>query len=1679
MSNNKFESQYGYSFDINNTTSKILFDFNTNVVDPTNSVLGVNNTATEFILLDESQVPGLGTNATVSSNLAITGGATGDIRGSVKQYVFEKLIDPSVVGCENCGDKRKYTPTDVDASGNITDSSVLPIINKDVIAEFEIEPEAYHSFEIDLVGHRRICDDSGNCFTENVNEAAGTTNVNKRSWFSTFVYNSDGTLKTSEANTIVSLFDPSGKFFTGNLYAGVTATNADPSTVTPPFNSENPLSTLEAEAYQFTEYHCCKCCSHFEDFQNGKITESEARSLCEKSRIFIPVSGGSFTQYDYCTMELDAGHNYLSYTKKTFPSTKIRICDKIKDRLNQYGTIPDPNIPQCNNVSFNSIVPLNLTNPNPNSGVENIRVEESELTISSIAPCFVDESSCSFCAELIASGDDTDSCWSACNNLIASGSCGGGGCDGANACADDCRPSGQTGEECIDQQCEVNPCFSTSCVYYNPCSCDGGICTGCAPACGDYNKCLYDSLTGPWSPSARTIPIGYDIGIDQADPSAERISPCEDTVWLKDSSRHSVLLRNIDNSIISAKALLTGRCVDGPGSDSYNDTIFNKACTYLGDAILGGGIENYCALFLNNPLYFNQIWDDTSFNVLGGGFYANKDLRDFIYNQTGTIHFSTNVNSNFLNYKPSTDTGIVYHIEKIKSNNTTYLLNYGNKPTAPAFYDNASAYLSLGYGYTSVLLNGVEKQKYPVVKPYIYYDLASQNYLSEYRTNALAGSTTPGERIFFATYGTTVNGGQGSQITAVNTGNTEIPVTETTYSIPSYSEENLIIIGDNSDTDKSVLTPPVGQQPKQIKKIFAYKTYGIILWEDNTISTLSRWGKTPGSTGVPNISSSSDLFKSKLINIDMNDFMILAIKDNKKITFSGNNDSSMLFNGSFNIGTSFAGFNILQVVISKGATNTNFGFILIDDGSGQNKGTIKGWGTNTNGRCLGTNASNNPITGTANGLNADVKILNNTLTNIIQVETNNSIVMALNSSGDVFAWGLTVSGITNPWAGTDGNNNLLSIEVGKSAPPSGRVQILGTQLTGVKKIVCGSGSYGALLTTDSKKLVLWGNSNKINFDGTNNTALSKTITFTKNIKDIQTVGDGGVVFFEDGTVAQWGSQSLGTERTAIAQLREIGQLAESKSGTGYYMFIKNVNTSGSFINGISLNTWPETNQAFEYTATGRISRQLKRRGGIAEWNGITWDNVYSSTTDPVYPGLLYHSDITPINTLELTNSVRKRNNEISLVNNEYIFTYTPFESNVKTYKNYLVNNGVEQEFTYVTDSRDFQGTMGNFENFKFRGIILGDNKTVEISNTQPVYDSQGVLVSGILPARVLSTLLGSDSGNLNINSLTDPIEVAINAYKFTGGTGGNKLVLDLNQEIFDDGTLVASFSTSGDITSNSGKIIIVLDREFTRTVSGLVRSNVAFMFKVKNNVKGFTDSITFDKTSTIKTSDFTNFAFNGVFTYLDRPPTERARDLGRNEHELFTTKSARFATPDYASWDVTPLFNNGTNNQMVIPFRGLQYQYAKFKPGKGYGISAEVDDYPIIRTIRKNNGKFYIQILAGAFPYYHPLVHEPILYALGIPITESLHITWRNAICNRASNWFNYVATTKWTCHIKHTQLGQNTITWQQPQSSIIGPSKPPKVIGREPTSPITIIGTVPTITTPTSFEEDIGLEAR
>jgi len=150
---NKFNCKSGFELNIDNVLSKIRLDFDTNVLFPDNYILGINDEQTQFVLID----PGVVNNTNQTDTTLDLATLSIGMLGKVNHYVFEKLIDPSLVGCSNCD-------ASTDIKNKFIETGKLPIINREVIAEFEVNPNAIHNLEIELVGHRRICDDNGNCF---------------------------------------------------------------------------------------------------------------------------------------------------------------------------------------------------------------------------------------------------------------------------------------------------------------------------------------------------------------------------------------------------------------------------------------------------------------------------------------------------------------------------------------------------------------------------------------------------------------------------------------------------------------------------------------------------------------------------------------------------------------------------------------------------------------------------------------------------------------------------------------------------------------------------------------------------------------------------------------------------------------------------------------------------------------------------------------------------------------------------------------------------------------------------------------------------------------------------------------------------------------------------------------------------------------------------------------------------------------------------------------------------------------------------------------------------------------------------------------------------------------------------------------------------------------------------
>ena len=161
--------------------------------------------------------------------------------------------------------------------------------------------------------------------------------------------------------------------------------------------------------------------------------------------------------------------------------------------------------------------------------------------------------------------------------------------------------------------------------------------------------------------------------------------------------------------------------------------------------------------------------------------------------------------------------------------------------------------------------------------------------------------------------------------------------------------------------------------------------------------------------------------------------------------------------------------------------------------------------------------------------------------------------------------------------------------------------------------------------------------------------------------------------------------------------------------------------------------------------------------------------------------------------------------------------------------------------------------------------------------------------------------------------------------------------------------------------------------------------------------------------------------------------------LADTEYPLFDLNSSKFSTPDYSFIKLSPVSEQSLNVEKIIPLRGAEYS------------TSEKQSYPTYRTIRKANGKYYLQILAGAFPYFHSVVHLPAIKGVSGnanqdgAVEESL-----KKVCSKNIDWYNHVATTKWTCLVKHTQFSQNLTDYKSlVNAKAVNVIGKPVIIGR------------------------------
>jgi hypothetical protein len=139
------------------------------------------------------------------------------------------------------------------------------------------------------VGHRKICDESGNC------------------------YNTWNTLDES--------------YLPQKLISNVS------------YPLDKQLKELQNS---FIDYSCCPCCDAERDYQNGVITIETRNTICENSNTYIKSNSIYPTFFDYCyNMKMEV----LEETSSV--SSYYSICDLIESSKKVYGNQINPLLSNC------------------------------------------------------------------------------------------------------------------------------------------------------------------------------------------------------------------------------------------------------------------------------------------------------------------------------------------------------------------------------------------------------------------------------------------------------------------------------------------------------------------------------------------------------------------------------------------------------------------------------------------------------------------------------------------------------------------------------------------------------------------------------------------------------------------------------------------------------------------------------------------------------------------------------------------------------------------------------------------------------------------------------------------------------------------------------------------------------------------------------------------------------------------------------------------------------------------------------------------------------------------------------------------------------------------------------------------------------------------------------------
>ena len=343
---------------------------------------------------------------------------------------------------------------------------------------------------------------------------------------------------------------------------------------------------------------------------------------------------------------------------------------------------------------------------------------------------------------------------------------------------------------------------------------------------------------------------------------------------------------------------------------------------------------------------------------------------------------------------------------------------------------------------------------------------------------------------------------------------------------------------------------------------------------------------------------------------------------------------------------------------------------------------------------------------------------------------------------------------------------------------------------------------------------------------------------------------------------------------------------------------------------------------------------------------------------------------------------------------------------------YFANNAIESSMAFITDAIP----ITTYENYKFFGSITAKNKiTISAGTSNVIYDNLNTKVTTTATTKFdyLSDIMTQMSNNPDAIGL-------LNLYNYTAS--GTNIVLDTTTNILSNGGSIRSIQKNG-IPTN--QIVITLNEDIP-LLPGKTYGNaysLPFIIKLISSYSGTTTNLNNQNKEGILTQNTTNnnFSFNSPFPIknFDVLTTGVAYNESK-EYPLFDLNSSKFSTPDYSFIKLSPVSEQSLGTEKIIPLRGAEYSVS------------EKLSYPTYRTIRKANGKYYLQILAGAFPYFHSVVHLPAIKGVSkgdnqeSAVEESL-----KKVCSKNIDWYNHVATTKWTCLVKHTQFSQNIPEWK------------------------------------------------